>query len=158
MIALVIMAIMAGVSAVVFIGTSSSESLVISDATMLQSTLQGARSSARQDGVAWRVLIEGTPVVAQVYQADTTGDTWVLDELVTLNSLVAMQSNALSDNQVVFDTTGAPYEDPRSDPPSTALTSPLPVSNSIVLTHAQNASLRREIVIYPQIGFIELIP
>ena len=145
-------------SAVILIDQSPGNTLVLSEVTLLQNTLQSVRTNARTEGVPWRLVVAGTPVVLASYQADVTNNVWILDERVTLDSMVELESNALADSQVVFDEAGTPFEDSQSDLPSNALGSPLAVSRSLVIRHTLDHAKRRQIAVYPDIGFVELVP
>ena len=135
-----------------FLFSMDDNSALYSSSEQLRNDLNRQHILALQSEKKQKLSFEIGHNYVSLYSENDTLDTWeVSSPIYLLADNITIVSTTLSDLQVVFDESGIPFEDPRSDLPS-QINTPLTTTKSIVI---QTSSGTQKILsIVPDTGYI----
>lgn len=118
----------------------------------LRSDLRRCRAGAINTNLAHKLVIQTNTNIYYMYSKHPTQNTWVQN--IKTYSLPSgnVLATSLPNSQIIFSSSGIPYEDPVSDLPAQSLDNNLTVTRSItIFTHKGTTS---NIQIIPETGYI----
>ena len=146
---LTLMGILAGIG-LPTMTTFLADSAVVTESKRLWSHLVQSRHDAMQTGLVHRVVLRADASGYDIFARVATQNSWIPIKSVTMDNAVIVSATSLFDDQVVFDSMEAPYEDSQVDLPGDSVDVPLVTTASITLAK-QNRT--RSLYIVPETRF-----
>jgi prepilin-type N-terminal cleavage/methylation domain-containing protein len=119
--------------------------------------LKIARNLALQSNLMAKVVFTNNTASYVIYEQHPTQNAWIENKTISLSSEgVVIKSATLANDQVVFDVSGTPYEDPISDLPASSMDAALSVTRDITIEYVSGG--QRKVYIVPDTGYITINP